>query len=256
MADEFGAIAWYHTMELPGVGLTRGHYDLRGVASDVLPADLTGKRCLDACSANGFWAFEMEKRGAAAVVAIDVGSQQDKDWRRPWLAPDAEQPQGAGFQAAKTALNSAVERKELSVYDASPQTLGKFDFAFLGSVLLHLRDPVRALRALHGVTNGEFMSFEPILPISSVLRPRTPVGRMVRGDDARWWMPNAAAHVAWLDAAGFEVVARSRHRQPFGRQLPRLPHNLPRTSDSLGFWLGTRHLGVLSQRLLARPIAT
>jgi tRNA (mo5U34)-methyltransferase len=51
-------------MELaPGV-LTPGWLDHRGAVARVpFPDSLEGKRCLDVGTFNGFWAFEMERRG-------------------------------------------------------------------------------------------------------------------------------------------------------------------------------------------------
>lgn len=252
-ADPDAVGGWYHTIDLPDGVTTPGFYDLRDVASRVLPADLSGKRCLDACSASGFWAFEMEKRGAAEAVALDVASHTDRDWRRPWLAPSSGDVQVQPFRVAKQALASSVERVEQSVYDVSVESLGTFDFVFIGSVLLHLRDPVRALRALRPVTGHELVSFEPILIAASVLHPRSPWGRMAGGDDARWWTPNAHAHKEWLAAAGFDVIDSSWHRQPFGKLHSRLPSRLPRSRAELRWWALDRPLGVLSQRLVARP---
>src|ERR687891_571158 len=48
-----------------------------------------------------------------------------------------------------------MERRELSVYDLSPEAVGEFDFVFIGNVLVHLRDPIGALQAAHTVTRGE-----------------------------------------------------------------------------------------------------
>ena len=44
-----------------------------------LPASLAGKTALDVGTADGFWAFEMERRGAARVVAIDLPRLGDCD---------------------------------------------------------------------------------------------------------------------------------------------------------------------------------
>src|SRR5436190_1863508 len=57
-------------------------------------------------------------------------------------------PKGNGFEIAREALGSRVERVVASVYDLSPQRLGKFDVVVCGSLLLHLRDPVGALGAI------------------------------------------------------------------------------------------------------------
>src|SRR3954470_10040274 len=112
--------AWYHTIELaPGV-VTPGQIDHRGVAGRVLPRDLSGKRALDVGTFDGFWAFEMERRGAE-VVAIDVDWDWQFDWpavRRPKSFP--EEPRGRTFELAKEAFDSKVERRAISVYEATP----------------------------------------------------------------------------------------------------------------------------------------
>src|SRR3954466_13460849 len=72
---------WYHTLELaPGV-VTPGWFDTRKVVSQLpFPASLAGKRCLDVATFDGFWAFEMESRGASEVAAIDLIDPLAADW--------------------------------------------------------------------------------------------------------------------------------------------------------------------------------
>ena len=63
--DEVSAHTWYHTIELPDGTTTRGTYDHRPLLPHYgLPDDLHGKRALDIGSGDGFWAFELERRGA------------------------------------------------------------------------------------------------------------------------------------------------------------------------------------------------
>ena len=65
-------VQWYHSLELaPGV-VTPGWFDLRPMAAKLPWPTLTGLRCLDVGTFDGFWAFEMERRGAREVVAIDL----------------------------------------------------------------------------------------------------------------------------------------------------------------------------------------
>src|SRR3954465_3542410 len=66
---------WYHTIEVaPGV-VTPGWFDLRPIV-DLLPwPDVRGKRCLDVGTADGFLAFELERRGAAEVGATAGAGQ-------------------------------------------------------------------------------------------------------------------------------------------------------------------------------------
>src|SRR5262245_62521924 len=56
---------WYHTIELGNGLVSRGFYDHRPVVNCYgLPDSLCGKTALDIGTADGFWAFEMERRGA------------------------------------------------------------------------------------------------------------------------------------------------------------------------------------------------
>src|SRR3954469_15020041 len=71
---------WYHTMELaPGV-VTPGWFDLRGILDRMPWPDVTGRRCLDVGTYDGQLAFELERRGAAEVVAIDLSDHAEWDW--------------------------------------------------------------------------------------------------------------------------------------------------------------------------------
>src|ERR1043165_1637157 len=102
-------MGWYHTLELaPGL-VTEGIFDRRPVIDRYrLPASLEGKRALDVGTWDGFWAFEMERRGAE-VVALDLDDERDLDWpprRRPDHFPD--EPRGEGFRLAKEILGSSV----------------------------------------------------------------------------------------------------------------------------------------------------
>ena len=59
-------------MELPGVGVVGGQWDLRESIEDYLAAfPFAGKRVLDVGAARGFPSFEMERRGAE-VVSFDM----------------------------------------------------------------------------------------------------------------------------------------------------------------------------------------
>ena len=143
--------SWYHTIELaPGV-VTPGRVDWRRYVSRVLPADMSGLRALDVGTFDGFWAFEMERRGAD-VVAIDVdsvGAVELPPPQRARLEDDAAASGfelGRGFRLASEALGSSVERVACDVYDLEPALIGgQVDVAFVGALLEHLRDPVRAL---------------------------------------------------------------------------------------------------------------
>src|SRR5436190_360090 len=72
---------WYHTIELaPGL-VTPAWFDTRKVLSELpFPTSLAGKRCLDVATFDGFWAFEMERRGASETIGIDLLDPSEADW--------------------------------------------------------------------------------------------------------------------------------------------------------------------------------
>lgn len=251
---------WYHTLELaPGV-VTPGWFDLRGVA-DLLPwPDLRGRRCLDVGTYDGFLAFELERRGAAEVVAIDLDDHARWDWpvaKREFgparLAELAGQRKGMGFELAREALGSEVERRELSVYELDPDEHGRFDVVVCGSLLLHLRDPVLAIERMCSVCDGEFLSAEAIDPVLTAFGRRRPLARVMAGDRMQWWVPNAAGHVRMLESGGFEPIEVSRpYSIPLGAGHPAAGRpNAGRLERLAMRRLGTRP-GVLHQAIRAR----
>jgi SAM-dependent methyltransferase len=209
---------WYHSIELaPGV-VTPGHVDLRALPAGVLPASLSGRRALDIGTFDGFWAFELERRGAAEVVALDLPAADAAEWppvhrdRLEAAARELDVELGRGFAIAAEALGSSVERVEVPVYDLDAEAVGgPVDFAFLGALLLHLRDPVRALERIRGVLvpGGRLTLLEPVDPLLSLLSPRKPAARFQATEtDFNWWAANVACLEAWLRAAGFTRVVR------------------------------------------------
>lgn len=200
---------WYHTIELPGAIRTPGLFDMPRALSQVrLPASLSGKRCLDIGTAEGFWAFEMERRGASEVVAMDLGEWSLADWPPAYGQPHSgEMEVVPRFKLAREALGSSVEWVAGSVYDLSPEVHGEFDFVFLGSLLVHLRDPVRALAAVRTVLRGELLVNEAVSLPLTLLRPRWPAAGLAEAEMLGWWIPNIAALRLLAETAGFRVLA-------------------------------------------------
>jgi tRNA (mo5U34)-methyltransferase len=192
--------------------VTPGWFDHRPIVGRVpLPASLEGMRCLDVGTFNGFWAFEMERRGAREVVGLDVLEPERWDWP-VGSAPEVvaaigkRQAAGAGFDIAKRALGSAVERVDLSVYDLDRTELGGFDLIYLGSLLLHLRDPVGALERVRSVCDGQLIVVDAIdLPLTLAL-PRRPVARLDGRGRPWWWQANAAGVARIVESAGFDLA--------------------------------------------------
>jgi tRNA (mo5U34)-methyltransferase len=252
-------IDWYHTIEVaPGV-LTKGWFDTREVAAELPWPPLTGKRCLDVGTFDGFWAFEMERRGAAEVVAVDLLDPDKWDWPTG-SAPDTvaevgrRKAKGRGFEIAREALGSSVTRHAMSVYDLDPAEVGTFDFVYVGSLLLHLRDPVRALERVRGVCTGSMLLVDAIdLPLS-VLFPHRPTAMLDGIGRPWWWKPNAAGLARMAESAGFEVTAPVRriymppgadqHRTPV---KPRVLLDREGREAAMRTWRGDPH-GIVQAR--------
>ncbi len=255
---------WYHTIDVaPGV-TTKGWFDLRHVTEELPWPDVEGKRCLDVGTFDGFYAFELERRGAAEVVAVDIESILLCDWPPDHRAELARDPQtsvptgGTGFRLAAGLLGSPVAWRPLSIYDLDPATVGTFDVVVLGSLLLHLRDPLRALEAVRSVVapDGWFLSVEQIQAWLTLAAPRRPIYTLRgSGPDCQWFNSNAAGHHRMLYAAGFEVAERSKPFVARFNQHPRPPlrsaQELLRRAAFRGL-TGSWQDGVLHRALLAR----
>lgn len=216
LAEEIAALDWYHTIELrPGIE-TAGWHDTRPIVDQVpFPASLEGKRCLDVGTFNGFWAFEMERRGAAEVVAIDVLDPDEWDWpigSEPEVIEKIAQrsARGRGFEIAQRELGSSVRRLDRSVYDIEESDAGRFDLIYLGSLLIHLKNPVRALERLHAICDGTMIVVDGIdLPLSLML-PKVPVATIDGRGRPWWWYPNQAGLARLVEAGGFDVIEGPR----------------------------------------------
>lgn len=226
--ERVSRIGWYHTIDLGGGVVTPGFIDNReSVPLFGLPDDLTGKRCLDIGTYDGFWAFEMERRGASEVVGIDVDSPLDHDvprriraraieeagveqddQRRQWSHQQAGlglQYPGEGFQLAKEALGSKARREVLNVYDLAPARFGMFDVVMISQLLLRLRDPQTIIENIFSVTRDLAIVAEPYDPdLERLSRPLSEfVGTTVLGV---WWRHSIKSMRKMMEVAGFEPV--------------------------------------------------
>lgn len=178
---------WWHAIELPDGSVTPGGWDLRETAAAIPWPDLTGKTCLDVGTADGFWAFEMEKRGAADVLATDLPS--------PFQARARER-----FEHARDALGSRVRYEEADVMRVD----GEYDVVFAGYVLQMLRDPVGALAHLRTVCRCHLLLLETVsLPLELV---PAPLARLdARRDGREWFVFNRRGLRKAVELAGWDV---------------------------------------------------
>lgn len=211
-------IGWYHTINLGHGVITEGFVDHRDQLHHYqLPDSLVGMRCLDVATFDGYFAFEMERRGADEVNALDITTFSEVDMpallaQEEFIKQRCDRVVGTGFRAAHRILGSGVKRIEGNVYDLTPSVLGKYDFVLLSDLLVHLRDPVLALRRIFSVCSGTFVlaeMFHPGLegidggPVSqyTMRMPYSPEAPM-----ELWWIHSVGSMKAMLEAAGFEAV--------------------------------------------------
>lgn len=251
---------WYHCIDVAEDLVTPGWFDLRPIVERMPWPDVTGKRCLDVGTYDGFLAFELERRGAGEVIATDIGGHEDWDWL-PRAAAEREilgdiaGEKGAGFHIAADALKASARREVCNVYDLSPDRLGTFDVVVCGSLLLHLRDPFRALAAIRSVCSGYFLSAEAIDLLLTALQPRR-AASFVYGEIGQWQIPNAAGHRRMLEMAGFDIVRTARpYSIPYGPAHPP-PEMSPKEAIHAGLQKTlTGRRGVPTYAVLTRPFA-
>lgn len=203
---------WWHEIEVaPGIvtpGDDSNRMKLPILDELGLPRAMQGLRVLDVGCSDGYFSFEMEKRGAE-VVAID-------------FVPENY----TGFATARKILDSHVTYRMDNVYNVAPETYGTFDIVLFMGVLYHLRNPLGGLDALRSVLKeggqlfvGTMMIDEYVqLADGSVtsLRALNPAlvdvpmwqaypRDSLNGDFTNCFAPNRAALVAALEDAQFRV---------------------------------------------------
>lgn len=203
-------IQWYHSIDLgPELGRTNGHCKDDHVRLDymALPVSFEEKTCLDVGSWDGFFAFEMERRGAALVVASDI-------WGDYEVKGHQMQNTGAGFDFAHQVLKSNVQKCYSSVYEvdqsiwaANPEIM--FDVIVYAGVLYHVQEPVQSLRVLHRLlAPGGLLILETHLDMMEFPRPAIALytGSECNNDETNFCGPNPPAVEIMLEWAGFQQI--------------------------------------------------
>jgi tRNA (mo5U34)-methyltransferase len=205
---------WYHRIEVaPGI-VTPGVHDSPSMLAHLdqlgLPKQGTGLRVLDIGCRDGFFSFELEKRGAE-VIGIDYVS-----------------PTQTGFAIASELLHSHVTYLTENVYALSPERHGMFDLVLFLGVLYHLRNPLLALDTLHRLckpgawlfaetqlldncfllADGTITSLAQAAPgLEHIPLMQFYPNRTFLNDPTNKWAPNMACLRQMLEEAQFEIVA-------------------------------------------------
>jgi SAM-dependent methyltransferase len=234
--DSLDDCYFYHTVDLPGLGLVEGDWDLRGRESTYLGGvELAGRRVLEIGPASGHLTWFMERAGAE-VVALDLSSGAEFDvvpyatgsheHLRTELDTHVRQAANA-FWLTHRLTGLSARRVHGTAYDV-PAGIGSFDLVTLCSVLLHLRDPFRALEAaLSRVRDTVVVTDRAGGGLSQLpLRLGARLGRAMffRPDAATldppltWWRLTPQVVQAMIAVLGFGESRVTHHRQLYRGQ--------------------------------------
>ncbi len=201
---------WYHRIEIrPGIVTPGTHASPQALQELNLPLDCSGRTALDLGTRDGFFAFELERRGAH-VTAIDYMSSAS-----------------TGFKVASDLLGSKVHFVQDNVYKVSPDTYGTFDIVLFLGLLYHLPDPLGALDIVRSVcreslyietqiidhavllNDGSFRSLESLSPaLKEIPLMQFYPDNSLHADYTNYWAPNASCLEAMLRETRFEVLER------------------------------------------------
>jgi O-methyltransferase len=212
---------FYHVIDLPGVGVTPGMWDLRGKVDQYLGwTDFSDKRVLEIGPASGFLTAEMEKRGGD-VIAVEVPENPGWDF-----VPFPEEMMAKvypgralmmrrmkqSFWYTHMTLGLAARLCYADVYNL-PAAIGSFDIATLCAVLLHTKSPHLILAEIAKrtrtiiVTEMYFPDIEHIGPMMRL------VPSAQNKDWGTWWHFTPHFFTQYLGVLGFTDQRINYHEQ-------------------------------------------
>ena len=208
---------FYHQMDIPNVGTVSAPngWDLRGRFDDYVACiPVAGKTLLDVGTAGGFLTFEAEQRGAS-VTSFDVASAGQIESINPPIAvnPALDTHKTNELRMMRNAywfahhhFGSRAKAVYGDIYKL-PAHVQPHDIVLIGQVLVHLQNPLEAIRQASFVaketliiTEGSYNSHNP----SAVF-----LGAGGAGVIYGFWHLSDQIYKAWLDRLGFEVVTIS-----------------------------------------------
>jgi tRNA (mo5U34)-methyltransferase len=195
-----GREAWFHTFQLSDGTVVEGAKSL-----DLLKAEykavfgrlqIQGRSVLDIGAWNGAFSFEAKRLGAARVLAVDMYT---------WTNPQFRGLERFLYVRKDQALD--IEYRLLDIAETCKRTVGKFDIVLFLGVFYHLQDPLSAIMSVAEVT-GSWLVLETHLDLDYLTYPgmRHYPGRELANDPTNWWGPNQKCVEALLLTAGFADV--------------------------------------------------
>lgn len=208
LLEKINRVSWYHSFHLTDDIKTPGIRDCGPLLKLLdLPLDCHGLRVLDLGTADGFFSFELERRGAE-VVSVDYK-----------IKPS--------FLIAKDILKSKIQPIHANIYSLNKEKFGKFDIVLFLGVLYHLRNPLLALDRIRSVCRSKmYVETTCIDNNSSTVSESGPSAcfsddfnniplaqfhplNSLNNDYTNYWSFNSAGLNAVLEEALFKVVKKT-----------------------------------------------
>lgn len=191
---ELQTLGFYHTIELPNGEIIPGLLPVdrlrNRLAQYEIPADLSGKRVLDIGAWDGFYTFEMERRGAH-VVALDLFRNEK-------------------FLLARDLVKSKAEYVVGDICRLSSKDLGRFDIVLFFGVLYHVKHPLLALENVCSMTIDtayvESYVIDDPVDLNAVPILEFYEHTELRGQFDNWCGPNVTCLMGMARTAGFAEV--------------------------------------------------
>jgi tRNA (mo5U34)-methyltransferase len=226
---------WFHSINLGNGIVTKGQKTeatiLQELAVMRLP-DVKNKTVLDIGAFDGFYSFEVERRGASRVVALDLqmweletlfskecleehareGKSPNPPYKTEWLRWERDSkglPGKKKFDLVRRALGSKVEPYVGDFVLTGPEHIGMYDVVLFLGVLYHLQEPLAAIKRVASLTK-EVAIIETEAVAMTGFEDRAvceffPTNEL-NGDYSNWWSPNLKAIIGMCTAAGFSRV--------------------------------------------------
>jgi tRNA (mo5U34)-methyltransferase len=195
--EQLRETGWWHSFELPDGSVIQGINTLDAMRHRIgqfpIPADLRGKRALDIGCWDGWFSFELERRGAE-VVAVDC----------------FDNPR---FREMHEIYQSKVDYRQMDMYELTPERMGRFDVVLFMGVLYHLKHPLLALERVCALTTD--LAAVDSLVLREQNRPREDLARPIMefyetdelgGQLDNWFGPSLPCLLGMCRTAGFACV--------------------------------------------------
>jgi tRNA (mo5U34)-methyltransferase len=229
---------WFHNLDRAGIPTAPNHFLGNyprckwEVFADSLPKDLSGRTVLDLGCNAGFYAFEMKRRGADRVVAVDSDPR--------YLAQ---------ARLASKVLDMDIELRHLSIYEIQ-RLKEKFDLVYSWECSITsaircwlLTSFTNMLRVISLFFKSMQRGSEEVSPVGAdypfgetgiFAQSDFPamyfIEKSYSGDPTNWWIPNRACAEAMLRSAGFEIVAHPEIEVYVCRRRDGPSHEFPKVN--------------------------